>query len=564
MYEADHIKGAVVPPDTADPPTSRPDIVMSWRRSALSGVSPDKPPQLDLAPDVDGDSPLLRSAMPVLEELGAEIADTGLCLLLTDRDGRIVRSVIDNTALARRIEGLGVVAGARFSEDAVGTTSLGTPLEVRHGVVVNAAEHYLESLRRLSCYGSPIIHPATGRVEGVLDMTIEDERADPLFVPFIDRAVRDIERRLLDGSRVSQQRLVAAFQDTVAPPHAALVAMGTDMLLHNNAAANLLSSTDYVVLGEIVSEMRPGERRTITIELACGESARVNAQSVAGSEGGAIFVVHPTLATANPVPRGSHVDAAVPRLRAEISRLARASGAVAVCGEPGSGRSTVADEIAGAAAVRLDVCDLIRVGEREWLTRLAEAANASPPAIVVEHLESLPESMVPAVTPLVDRDSGPRLVLTSRPVDDLAAGIAAVVARCPGRIDIPPLRRRRLELGAIARRMLSNIEGRWELTPNALAALSAADWPGNLTELACVLRTASHTATGGRIDVRDLPTRYQHTGRITHLAGRERAERQAIIDALANAAGNKVHAARELGISRSTLYARMKALNIPS
>jgi transcriptional regulator of acetoin/glycerol metabolism len=110
--------------------------------------------------------------------------------------------------------------------------------------------------------------------------------------------------------------------------------------------------------------------------------------------------------------------------------------------------------------------------------------------------------------------------------------------------------------------MLAKLDGEWELTPNALAALAAADWPGNMSELAAVLRAASQTAAGGRIDLQDLPARFQNTGRVVHLGGRERAERQAIIDALANASGNKVHAARELGISRSTLYSRMKALGI--
>ncbi|MCI4673919.1 helix-turn-helix domain-containing protein [Candidatus Mycolicibacterium alkanivorans] len=514
--------------------------------------------------DFDNDSRLLRSAMPVLEELGREIAGAGLCLLLTDRDGRVVRRVVDSKVFARRADDLGIVSGARFNEDTVGTSSLGTPLEVRHGVVVNGPEHFLEQLRALSCYGSPIIHPATGRVEGILDLTVEDQRADPLFIPFVDRAVREIERRLLDGSKVSQQRLVAAFQGTMPPPHAALAAIGTDMLLQNNVAANLLSSTDYVLLRESASELRPGERRRINIELACGEAARVEAESVVGSEGGAIFVVVPLLPDVVPVPRGVRASAAPPRLSVEMTGVIRLGGPVAVCGEPGSGRTTVAREIAGEAALWLDASDITQSGEAHWLNQLTDAVSTSTSAIVVEHVDALPESTLPAVTRLIDGDRGPRLILTSRQLDDLPPSIAAVIVRCEGRIDIPPLRRRRLELGVIAGRILSEFEGTWELTPDALAALCAADWPGNLSELASALRTASLTATSGRIGLRNLPARYQHTGRITHLGGRERAERQAIIDALNNASGNKVHAARELGISRSTLYSRMKALRIPS
>jgi transcriptional regulator of acetoin/glycerol metabolism len=532
----------------------------------LSGVQPHLCLPVDLADDIDGESRLLRSAAPVLEEIGDEIAGTGLIVLLADREGRVVRRVLDNSQVERRIDDFGIAMGARFSEDAVGTSSLGTPLEVRHGVAVNGAEHYLERLRGLSCYGAPIIHPATGRVEGALDMTVEADTVDPLFTPFVDRAVRDIERRLLDGSKVSQQRLVAAFQDVAPHSRAAVAAVGVDMLLHNAAAANLLSSNDYVVLREIAAELRPGGHRVIDIELACGEPARVEAQSICGSEGGAVFVVRPVLPSASPVPRGVLVGAAAARLAAEITEIAeiaRSRGAVAVCGEAGSGRSTAAREIAGTRpTVWLDASHVAVEGRAQWLRRLTNVSDDTSTAVVVEHVESLPEPILPVVTRFVDGHLGPRIILTSRPVADLPPAVAAVVARCPSRLDIPPLRRRGLEFGAIARKILSGLEGSWQLTPDALATLSAADWPGNLSELACVLQTASQKAGRGRIELGDLPARYQTTGRVAHLAGRERAERQAIIEALALAAGNKVHAARELGVSRSTLYSRIKALGI--
>lgn len=539
----------------------RPEIELSWRRSALCGIEPGRILPVDVTEDLDSDSRLVRSALPVLEELSEQISGTGLCVLLADRDGWVLRRILDNLAVERQIENLGIASGARFSEDAVGTTSVGTPLEVRRGVVVNGAEHYLECLRRLSCYGRPIIHPATGRAEGVLDMTVEDSEVNPLFIPFVDKAVRDIERRLLEGSKISQQRLVVAFQDIAPQHHAAVAAVGVDMLLHNNAALNLLDPTDYAVLREIAAEMRPGEERVLAVDLANGEVARVEAESISGSEGGAVFVLRSVNRSTPAVRRGIHANAA-PQLSVEVADLARVSGAVAVCGEPGSGRTTVARDIVGSA--RAEWLDASRIGvdgRRRWLGRLTAASNGGVEMLVVEHLESLPESLVPVLSRIVGADA-PRAILTSCPLEDLSPAVAGLVARCPGRLDIPPLHRRRLEFPAIVRRILSGFESSWELTPDALAALSAADWPGNLSELVCVLRTATKSAQRNRIELRNLPARYHCTGRVAHLGGRERAERQAIIDALAAAGGNKVHAARELGISRSTLYTRMKALRI--
>lgn len=62
----------------------RPEIALLWRRSMLSGVKPDAP--LNPEPtDFENDSPLLRSARPVLDEMADQITGTGVSILLTGR-----------------------------------------------------------------------------------------------------------------------------------------------------------------------------------------------------------------------------------------------------------------------------------------------------------------------------------------------------------------------------------------------------------------------------------------------------------------------------------------------
>lgn len=103
----------------------------------------------------------------------------------------------------------------------------------------------------------------------------------------------------------------------------------------------------------------------------------------------------------------------------------------------------------------------------------------------------------------------------------------------------------------------------WVLTPRALRALCAQPWEGNLAELSGLLDDLATRPLTGRIDLRDLPEHYRSSTRAAHLGGRERAERTAIIIALRAAGGNKLRAAHRLGISRTTLYRRMRALDIP-
>ncbi|MFD4182743.1 hypothetical protein ACFWPB_16725, partial [Rhodococcus sp. NPDC058514] len=281
----------------------RPEIALSWKRSALSGVGPGDGFDADPATDLDLSSRLLRAARPILDEVAIQIAGTGLCLLLADRDCRIVARVFDNVQVERHMEKLGAVIGSRFGEDTAGTNAIGTPVEVRRGIVINGEEHYLERFKGLSCYGHPILHPVTHRVEGILDMTCLAPQANFLFAPFLQRAAADIERRLLEGSRASEQRLVDAFQRVSPQRHVAVAAIGEDILLSNRTALDLLDVADHAALRGLAADLLPDQSRTVSLELASGHLATVQADRIAGTNGGTLFLVEQVHRTNVPIRR---------------------------------------------------------------------------------------------------------------------------------------------------------------------------------------------------------------------------------------------------------------------
>ncbi|MGW0177049.1 sigma-54-dependent Fis family transcriptional regulator [Rhodococcus sp. NPDC003322] len=540
--------------------TVRPEIALSWKRSALSGVDPGRAFEGTPTDDLDFTSRLLRAARPVLDEVGLQIAGTELCLLLADPDCRIVARVFDNPAVERRMERLGVVVGSRFGEDRAGTNALGTPLEVRRGVVVNGAEHYLEQFKDLSCYGHPIIHPVTRRVEGILDMTCIGPQVNSLFAPFLQRAAADIEGRLLAGARASEQRLVDAFHRVSPQRQTAVAAIGEDLLLSNRAAQEMLDGTDHAVLRGLAADLKPDQSRTVHLELASGEAVTVRADRVAGADGGALFLVQPVDRQATPVPRGSARVEPGQRVRRELERLRTVSGSVAVLGEPGSGRTVAARDVAGDDPARwFDASDIVLRGLDSWIGDLAPCLVGRG-VVVVEEAQLLPEAVLPLLAAALAGEE-PRIVLTACPEVDLPRPVASLMARCPERVTLPALRERRDEVADLAQAMLDECAPGTRLTGSAREAVAAARWPGNLAELRVVMTqvAAAHRAV---ITVDDLPPRYRTSDRVSRLGGRERAERQAIVDALADCAGNKVHAAAQLGISRSTLYTRMRALDV--
>jgi transcriptional regulator of acetoin/glycerol metabolism len=90
----------------------------------------------------------------------------------------------------------------------------------------------------------------------------------------------------------------------------------------------------------------------------------------------------------------------------------------------------------------------------------------------------------------------------------------------------------------------------------------ALDWPGNLRELDAVLSAAVLRSMGSDIALVHLPAEYRRPAPRRRLPSLKRAERETILEALATSAGNKFAAAESLGIARSTLYRKMRALGI--
>lgn len=136
---------------------------------------------------------------------------------------------------------------------------------------------------------------------------------------------------------------------------------------------------------------------------------------------------------------------------------------------------------------------------------------------------------------------------------------AALAAHCLARVAVEPLR----ALPGIAQDILARrTGGRLRLTPGAAESLADHPWPGNLRELHMVLGDVAARRTAGDVTVQDLPVAYRRSGRSRRLGPLERAEHDAIAAALHACGGNKTRAAEHLGISRTTLYHRIRTLGI--
>jgi transcriptional regulator with PAS, ATPase and Fis domain len=141
------------------------------------------------------------------------------------------------------------------------------------------------------------------------------------------------------------------------------------------------------------------------------------------------------------------------------------------------------------------------------------------------------------------------------------------------RIDLPPLRKRREDIPLLIDHFLNrfnSVHGKnlTEVSPQALALLMAHDHPGNIRELENIIEHAFILCPEGRIELRHLPedliARESRVSSVdmnaTIQAVEAQAIRQAIRQAIQRHNGNRLAAARELGIHKSTLFRKIRAL----
>jgi transcriptional regulator with PAS, ATPase and Fis domain len=129
-------------------------------------------------------------------------------------------------------------------------------------------------------------------------------------------------------------------------------------------------------------------------------------------------------------------------------------------------------------------------------------------------------------------------------------------------ISLPPLRDRAQDIPELVEHFLTTRQigpQRSRLEPEVLEVLCRYDWPGNVRELANVLERAQILAEDHVITVDDLPDNLVGATPLAVLPGADpqhlrEVERRHVLNILRQEKGNKVHAAKTLGISRRALY----------
>ncbi|TDW14476.1 sigma-54-dependent Fis family transcriptional regulator [Kribbella kalugense] len=554
----------------------RDPIRVSWERSHASQVDIDRP-----APKyfdrIDRETTLMRAARPVIDALSAELTNEPVCIILTDAKGVVLDRRGGDPALLRRLDSVDLAPGFQYVESAVGTNGIGTALEVCGPILVDGPEHYNDKLRMFSCAGAPITHPVTGGLLGVLDITTQARNSNSILLSFAKLAARRIHERVVEEANALDHALLSDYYAACRHSGGPVLALGDEVFMMNAYAQARFDAIDQAALIDRTRDARGGTKpRVILTDLPSGMTARMAYRPTFLGDtlaGGVIQIKEqrPPARSQQParaplVPGTIGSSAVWQHVTQEMLDACRRSEWLIADGEPGAGKLSLLRAVRKHVAPerRLAVLDPAVTGDD--LPAEAQAELESGSDLIIRRANLLTGEVLHGLTDLLQnvRDgaiAGDAWVALTLPADrsELADQLLAFFPRT---VEVPPLRHHLEDVPALVRALLAKA-GVSELTFSTptMNQLMRLPWAGNITHLRAVLSAVARRRRSGVVELGDLPPECRATTR-RQLTPIEALERDAIVDAMSTYDGDKKAAAAALGMSRATIYRKIREYGI--
>jgi transcriptional regulator of acetoin/glycerol metabolism len=174
------------------------------QRSKAFGVAIDEPPDFSSLPPsqlkgaLEENRFLFQHAVPVMETLYGQIANTHSMVLLTSAQGMVLHSMGDNDFL-EKANRVALVPGMDWSEKTKGTNAIGTALSAQQAVTVHGDQHFMSANQALTCSCAPILDPY-GQIVGALDVTGDHRSYHQHTIALVRMSAQMIENHMFAGS----------------------------------------------------------------------------------------------------------------------------------------------------------------------------------------------------------------------------------------------------------------------------------------------------------------------------------------------------------------------------
>lgn len=556
---------------------------------------------------------LIAHAKPEMETLHEQISSTGSIVLLTDADGMILHALGDDDFLdtATRVS---LQEGVSWGESWRGTNAIGTALQERVPVAVHAAEHFVEHHHRLSCSAVPILD-ANGSVVGALDVSNDYRVRQQHTLALVRMSAQMIENRLFnarhdDGIALyfhARQEFVGTLWQGIAifahdGKLKALNRSGRFQLGLEHAALDRLVFDELFdqSFGVLQSRLQGGMSPLLPLRM--GNGARIYARLQAPHEQQRIVSRMQNRPSANALEALNHGDLRLARAIDQVKRVIDRDIPILIEGETGVGKELFAQAIhqssrrcnkpfiaINCAALPEGLIESELFGYEEGAFTGArrrgspgKLLQADGGTLFLDEIGDMPLSLQARLLRVLQERRVTPLGGEARPVDIAIVSatnrkLGELVAQGEFRSDLyyrlnglavtlPPLRER-ADLKALTRHLLEKEQADGVRFSDEVAALfESHPWPGNLRQLHTVLRTAlALKDDGDQLSREHLPQSFiDELGMqpVDTEGSLDKLETESIRNTLLAHAGNVSSAARQLGISRTTLYRKLRQMGL--
>lgn len=615
LWERFHA-GLVEPAEPRDPYYQL--LLDEWRRCSSLGVDVAMTMARRLSDDelserIRAGSLLLETSVPLIEDVGRFLDTIPGLMLLTDTSGCVLHVSGSQDAQERAAARSGIVRGSRWDESAAGTNGMGTALATKQPVHVFATEHFCEGWHRWSCSAAPIFDIDGTTVVGIVDFTTSHSDFRDQALALTVSLANSIQAKMTLRREIDRSCLLAEFSE--ASRHYP----NDEMLVLDHTGRPIMHSpTESCVAA--VDRWRAGDRGREQVL----QTVDVLSPRTGDSIGKIVHLRKPpplgyarvfqskdpdvnTGTAAQALRFGQFIsrDPDTVRMLKELEKIALADVNVLLIGETGTGKELIARHI-HARSPRSDApylainCGAISAEllESTFFGYVRGAFSGADPkgragyfesvqggTLFLDEIGELPLHMQSALLRVLEDGSFLRvgssvaqqskcrvIAATHRNLEELVASgkfrkdlyfRLKIVQK-----NIKPVRDRASDISLLIEQFIRSLSEKHQfpkahVTPDALGALEKYPWPGNAREIRNVMEAAMLCADG-EITHACLPP--EITGSSTPDAPTQSAssteyERQLIIGMLRKY--RKVnHAAKALGLARSTLYRKFVEFGI--
>lgn len=561
------------------------EIAESWRRSARLGVDP-ADLSTSFAPSGTEESNLLRSIDSVLQGKAWQLSGEPVSIIFAAPNGQVLRRYCSDSGLADQLESVYLSPGAAYTEGRVGTNGIGTALETGRPALVVGDEHFNEQLSLFACAGAPVTHPVSGALLGVIDITCRATDVNGLLLSTAAMIASHVQDELLRTVGRRELTLLGDYLTACRNAAGPIVAVNSEIAMMNRHAQQQLAPDDRAaLLSRTADAANKPHPHTLVADLPSGLVVRLDYRPSLLSDDvvGGVFRVHVADDSERTSPDELPMRLSMPglvgsspqwqRACVQVRDACRAQRWLVIEGEAGVGKASLARAVHHSVRPgdHLRIIDLAQDADPDVLLREIESELAEGSGtLLLGHLERIPEAMVSSLAELLveftepDRFDRTQWVVATRDSEVTRADVDSALIPCFARtVTVSPLRHRSEDIPALATSILRRLSSGRDVTFSsaALRHLTRLPLTGNGHQLSTIVRDVLRGTRAGVVEIADLPPQCRSASRRA-LTPLESLERDAIVRALEDHGGNKTEAAGHLGMSRATIYRKIRDFGI--